>query len=159
MRHYQIILVLRDEAEERAAKLRNGPDPEEPYEPFTTTELLEEITRELPPMGLRVMQSAVTVIDYEGFKGSRAVPEIKRFSIGVPVKFNNDGEAIEESIIAHLVELSGGPTLGLWREVFAGHAEIEAFLRGVQAGSQMTGGPYLSLSSIDQNIVQTEREG
>ncbi len=32
-----------------------------------------------------------------------------------------------------------------WCETFATEIELRAFFRGLQAGSQMTGGPYLSL--------------
>ena len=32
-----------------------------------------------------------------------------------------------------------------WCEAFATKAEVDAFLRGFQAGSQMTGGPYIPL--------------
>lgn len=34
---------------------------------------------------------------------------------------------------------------GVWLESFATEAEVHAFLRGLQAGSQMNGGPYFPL--------------
>lgn len=34
---------------------------------------------------------------------------------------------------------------GVWLETFGTEAEVHAYLRGLQAGSQMTGGPYLRL--------------
>lgn len=37
---------------------------------------------------------------------------------------------------------------GVWLESFAAEAEVRAFLRGLQAGSQMTGGPYFPLPNI-----------
>jgi hypothetical protein len=46
-------------------------------------------------------------------------------------------------ITVFTVELTGNG--GSWLETWSSEAELKAFLRGLQAGSQMTGGPYLHL--------------
>jgi hypothetical protein len=38
-----------------------------------------------------------------------------------------------------------------WHESFATEAEVKAFMKGVQAGSQMTGGPMLRMPEIPAN--------
>jgi hypothetical protein len=60
------------------------------------------------------------------------------------------------NIKRHDVEVDDFPTIevftvellgngGSWLETWPTEAELRAFLRGLQAGSQMTGGPHLRL--------------
>ncbi len=53
--------------------------------------------------------------------------------------------ALEEfpEVTVFTVELSS--ETGSWLETFGTELELRAFLRGLQAGSQMTGGPYLNV--------------
>ena len=67
----------------------------------------------------------------------RHLPEIRVFSVEVrPAEDHHD-------IPIFGVEVTTDQES--WCETFATEMEIHAFLRGIQAGSAMTGGPYVSL--------------
>lgn len=67
----------------------------------------------------------------------RHTPKIRVFSVEV----RPDPDHYEIPIFG--VEITGPGES--WCETLATEMEVHAFLRGIQAGSAMTGGPYVSL--------------
>ena len=67
----------------------------------------------------------------------RRLPQVRVFSVTVrPAEEHHE-------IPIYGVEISTDQET--WCETFATEIEVNAFTRGLQAGSQMTGGPYLPL--------------